>query len=85
MAHNRYFIIDSNDKNIIEIISLCVGNLDTQRPNFARPELVVKLKEGDHENYNVLKKYKEYDNSQIIIALDNPEWKKDDKLKDNRT
>lgn len=75
MAHeNRYYIIDSNDTNMQEIMNVCAGELETQRFNLAKTKLVVKLCCGDENDYLFLSKYQEYDHKQILLALDNDEW-----------
>tara|TARA_R110001592_G_scaffold63800_1_gene195725 strand:+ start:1969 stop:2214 length:246 start_codon:yes stop_codon:yes gene_type:complete len=75
MAHNRFFIVNSDDTNLSSIIDLVVQTGQKQRDNFAKTKLAVKLHEGDHEDHEVLDPYQEYSYSEIIIALDNDEWR----------
>ena len=74
MAHNRYYIINADDPNCEAIVDLCVGTHQSQRYNLSRTQLVVKLHEGDHEQYEVLADYTEYDHDGILEAINNDEW-----------
>ncbi len=74
MAHNRYYIINANDPNCEAIVDLCVGSRTSQRFNIAKTQLVVKLHEGDHNEYEILAPYQEYDHDGILEAIDNDNW-----------
>ena len=75
MAHNRYYIVDASDDNLEEIIKVSVGNLYSQRYNLDGTKLVIKLCEGDHDDYPFLDGYTEYNHDDILIALNTDEWR----------
>ena len=77
MAHNRFFIINADDPNKDAIIELVAQTGQKQRCNFAETKIAVKLHEGDHEQHQVLADYQEYNHEEILIALDNDEWRVD--------
>ncbi len=77
MAHNRYFVIESNDPNMDAIVELVAQTGQPQRQNLAETQTVVKLHEEDHEHHEVLDQYQEYNHKEILIALDNNEWRVD--------
>jgi hypothetical protein len=74
MAHNRYYIVDANDVNLDEILNVSVGDIEEQRFNNDKTLLIIKLCEGDHEDYPFLAQYIEYDHDQIIEKLKESEW-----------
>ena len=74
MSHNRYFTIQANDPNIDKIMFVCVGELNTQRPSVDKTKLIVKLNENDHNEYEFLKKYPEYNYDEVIKELSSPFW-----------
>lgn len=74
MEENRYYIIDSDDPNLNDIIAVSVGDLETQRYSIDRSMLVIKLHKGDNQQYPFLDQYNEYDHVQILEALNNSEW-----------
>ena len=75
MAHNRYFIIDAADPNKDVIMQYVAQTGQKQRSNLAETKIVVKLHEEDHEDHPELVGYQEYNHEEIIIALDNDEWR----------
>ena len=75
MAHNRYFIIDAADPNKDAIMQYVAQTGQKQRCNLAETKIVIKLHEGDHENHPELVDYQEYNYEEILIALDNDEWR----------
>jgi hypothetical protein len=75
MAHNRFFIINADDPNKDTIMELIAQTGQKQRCNFAETKIAVKLHEEDHEHHEVLDQYKEYNYEEILIALDNDEWR----------
>ena len=77
MAHNRYYIINSEDPNLPQIEAVIVGQPNTQRYNLDSSKLVVKLHQGDHKEYSFLDGVQEYDHEQIREALNNSEWQQD--------
>ncbi len=77
MAHNRYFIINEDDPNKDAIMELVAQTGQKQRCNFTETKIVIKLHEEDHEQHNVLVDYQEYNQAEILIALDNDEWRVD--------
>jgi len=74
MAHNRYFPIDANDPNMSEIDAVIVGIPENQRYNVDLSQIVVKLHEGDHNDYYFLELYPEFNHDGILIYLNSPEW-----------
>ena len=74
MAHNRYFIIDANDPNISEIYAVIVGTPESQRYSIDRSQIVVKLHEGDHSEYEFLHHYEEMNHDTVLNFLNSPEW-----------
>jgi len=74
MAHNRYFIIDKNDSDMSQIEAVMKGALIKQRPSVDVTLLVIKLHEGDHNDYPVLSQYVEYNNKNIVTVMRTPEW-----------
>jgi hypothetical protein len=77
MAHNRYFIIENDDPNKDAIMELVAQTGQKQRYNFTETKIAVKLHEEDHEHHEVLDQYQEYNHEEILIALDNNEWRVD--------
>lgn len=71
---NRFFIINADDHNITDIISVIVGDIETQRYNNDLTYLVVKLHKGDASDYPFMSQYDEYDHVQILEELNNSEW-----------
>ena len=74
MAHNRYYIINASDPDILQIEEVIVGVIQQQRPSVDEVQLVVKLHEGDHNDYPVLAQYTEYNHENILIVMRTPEW-----------
>ena len=74
MAHNRYYIINSDDPNLQEINAVIVGTPDSQRYNLDKTKIVVKLHEGDYSEYEFLSDYAEHNHEEILILLNSPEW-----------
>ena len=74
MAHNRYFIIDSDDVNLDKILSFSVESKDSARENNDKTKCVIKLKDGDHEDHPELSGYTEYDHDGILAEMQKPEW-----------
>ena len=74
MAHKRYYQIDATDPNINEIMSVCIGYLNTQRPSIDKTKLIVKLPEGDHNDYDFLAKYPELDHDKALELVQTSEW-----------
>jgi hypothetical protein len=73
--HNRYFIIDTNDPNLLEIERIIVGRLSEQRLSIDKQLMVIKLPEGDHNEYAILAQYQEYNHEEILNALNNDRWR----------
>lgn len=74
MAHNRYYIINASDPDILQIEEVIVGVIQQQRPSLDKTQIVVKLHEGNHNDYPVLSQYTEYNHENILIAMRTPEW-----------
>ncbi len=75
MAHNRFFIINADDPNKDAIMQYVAQTGQKQRCNLAETKIVIKLHEGDHEDHPELVVYQEYNHEEILIALDNDEWR----------
>jgi len=71
---NRYFIISATDINLTEIISVSVGDLETQRYSLDSSQIVIKLHKGDTENYPFLAQYYDNTHSEILQLMNGPEW-----------
>jgi hypothetical protein len=71
---NRYFIISASDTNLTEIISVSVGNLETQRYSIDKSQIVIKLHKGDNNNYPFLSQYHEINHPEILQLMNGPEW-----------
>ena len=71
---NRYFIISDSDVNLTEIISVSVGELDTQRYSINESQIVIKLHKGDNNNYPFLSQYHEINHTEILELMNGPEW-----------
>jgi len=74
MAHNRYYIINASDPDILQIEEVIVGVIQQQRPSLDETQIVVKLHEGNHNNYPVLSQYTEYNHENIVTVMRTPEW-----------
>jgi hypothetical protein len=72
--HNRYYIVDANDPNMDEIINVSVGELDTQRLSLDGTLMVIKLYNGDHNDYSFLSQYTEYSHEEILPIMASSEW-----------
>ena len=75
MAHNRFFIVNDDDDNIDDIINVSIGDLQEQRCSLDKTLIVIKLHEGDTNNYDFLSNYTEYDEEEILEALNNDTWR----------
>ncbi len=71
---NRYFIISASDVNLSEIISVSVGDLETQRYSLDNSQIVIKLHKEDTNNYPFLSQYHENTHSEILEHMNSPEW-----------
>ena len=71
---NRYYIIDSNDKNLDKILSYCVESRDTLRYSLDLTKCVVKLKSDDTLNHFELLKYTPYNHEEILQIMYTSEW-----------
>jgi hypothetical protein len=75
MAHkNRYYIINASDKNINEIYKIIVGGPGTQRHSINGEKIVIKLHLNDHNTYDFLSNYQEYNHGEILYIMSGPEW-----------
>ena len=72
--HNRYYIVDANDPNMDEIINVSVGELNTQRLSLDGTLMVIKLHDGDHNDYSFLSQYNEYSHAEILPIMASSEW-----------
>jgi len=74
MAHNRYYIINASDPDILQIEEVIVGTIQEQRPSVDEVQMVVKLHEEDHNDYPILSQYTEYNHESILTIMRTPEW-----------
>ena len=76
MSHtNRYHIINADDPNMDEINAVIVGTPETQRYSIDDSLIVIKLHQGDHNEYTFLADYPEQGHSEILESLNNYQWK----------
>ena len=71
---NRYFIISASDTNLTEIISVSVGDLETQRYSLDNSQIVIKLHKEDTNNYPFLSQYYDNNHTEILQLMNSPEW-----------
>lgn len=71
---NRYFIIDLTIENMLAMVGKSVGNFQDQRTSLDNTKIIIKLAEGDNNNYTELAPYQEFTKEQILIELQKPEW-----------
>ena len=74
MNKKKYYIIDSKDENLKQIISSSVGSLDEQRYSTDRTKIVIKLK--DEKASEFLEKYQRLNNYEAFYKMQEPEWNK---------
>lgn len=74
MKNNRYYIVNSADPNINDIVNVAVGGMDTQRKSLDGSKMVIKLHDGDNNEYSFLSGYDEYNQDQIHEKLNSEEW-----------
>ena len=75
MAHtNRYFIIQADDPNMDEINAVIVGRPQTQRYSIDKSQIVIKLHQNDHSDYQFLEQYTEASHDEILETMNSPEW-----------
>ena len=75
MAHtNRYFIIQADDPNMDEINAIIVGRPQTQRYSIDKSQIVIKLHQNDHSDYQFLEQYTEESHDEILETMNSPEW-----------
>ncbi len=77
MAHNRYYIINASDPDILQIEEVIVGTIQQQRLPVDEVQMVVKLHEEDHNDYPILSQYTEYNHEDILTIMRTPEWTPD--------
>ena len=73
MIQNTYYIIDTNDANLNDILTFCVGDINTLRKSINEAQCVVKLPIGVDEP-GVLSGYTSYDHSEILTELAGTNW-----------
>ena len=76
MIQNIYYIIDMTDPDLNDILTFCVGNINTLRKSVNENQCVVKLPIGDPEP-TVLNGYTTYDHSAILTELAGTNWTAD--------
>ena len=70
----RYFIIPLTMELMFNLIGKIVGNFQEQRTSVDNTLVLVKLAEGDTNNYPELASYTEYNQAQILTILQTSEW-----------
>ena len=76
MIQNIYYIVETNDADLNEILTFCVGDINTLRKNVTDSQCVVKLPIGEEEP-TVLNGYTSYDHSEILTELSGTNWTTD--------
>lgn len=74
---NRYFIIDSSDPNLDTILGYSVEDLTSVRRREDDTKYVIKLRNGDTNNYPELALYVEYNINQILLTMNDSDWQFD--------
>jgi hypothetical protein len=74
MAHNKYYIVNSNDINLPQIETVIVGLPATQRYSLDNTKIVVKLHSDDHTEYPFLLTYSPLNNEQTLVIMASAEW-----------
>ena len=74
---NRYFIIDSSDPNLDTILGYSVEDLTSVRRREDDTKYVIKLINGDTNNYPELALYVEYNINQILLTMNDEDWQFD--------
>lgn len=71
---NRYFTPNIPNPNMSKIYDICIGNESTKRFSLDGGTVVVKLPEGDTQDYGILQNATEYNHEGITIELAKPKW-----------
>lgn len=74
MANNRYYIINVNDPNKAEILSMSVGEPNKQRLSLDGLQIGIKLFTPDHEQHPQLLQYTEYTHAEILQLMKGENW-----------
>jgi hypothetical protein len=75
----RFFFVLLTDENLKQIFEVCQGSLDcikVQRTSLDGTTIMVKLQEGDENNYPFLPD-EEYNENTVGVILDTPAWTSD--------
>ena len=59
---------------MFNLIGKIVGNFQDQRTSLDNTLVLIKLADGDENNYTELAPYQEYTHEEILIELQKPEW-----------
>jgi hypothetical protein len=74
MSHYRYFPIKLEDPNIQQIQAVIVDPAAKPRCSLDETLFAVCLHEGDHNNYEFLAIYQEYNEKGFQELMASPEW-----------
>ena len=75
----RFFFVLLTDENLKQILDVCQGSMDcinVQRHSLDGTMIMVKLQEGDENNYPFLPD-DEYNENTVGVILDTPAWTSD--------
>lgn len=70
----RYFIVNVTNPNMAQIFDICIGVESTKRFSLDGNKVMVKLPEGDTQDYGILQNAIEYTHEEITIELAKPKW-----------
>jgi hypothetical protein len=70
--NNRYF--KSTKEITPEIESVMVGAKGTQNPRSKKGNIIIKLKDGDENNYKCLKDWQEMTKEEAVKDFESEEW-----------
>ena len=74
MANNRYYIINNNDPNKDEILSMSVGEPNKQRLSLDGLQIGIKLFTPDQIKHPQLLQYTEYTHAEILQLMKGANW-----------
>ena len=72
--NNRWFIDNLPNPNMSQIYDIVVGTSTSQVVSLDGKKIMVKLPEGDTNNYGILQNATEYTYEEIKIEKAKPEW-----------
>lgn len=73
---NRYFVIELDNPKVGEIMSHALSTLDTSEKSNDGKKTGIKLPLNDDTNYECLEGIIEYDNNEMVIRMQEPDFKR---------